>query len=147
MSGERPRRWETDERRHGVSSAAAHLPAINELAELATTPDWVTEDPEDHLLPGLRNGAEATGLTITSFATDPEGMFVVHFKGASGLSRRQLRQAAWTIAGGVAEMSAHVREKRDDGGVTFEIVTGNPQDSGPFATHGHTLKLVIDSAG
>jgi hypothetical protein len=139
------RRWDTDERGHGIAGASAHLPAINELAELATRPDWVTEDPEDHLLPGLRRGAEATGLTITSFAAAPDGGFTVHLKGASGLSRREVRQAAWTVLGGVAETAAHVKEVKTEGGVVFEVVTGTPE-GGRFATHGHSLKLVVDSA-
>jgi hypothetical protein len=146
VSDERLRRWDTDERGHGVASASSHLSAINELAELAGLPDWVTEDPEAHLLPGLRRGAEATGLTITSFASDPEGTFTVHLKGAGDRSKRELRQAAWTIIGFVAELSSHVRESRDEGGATYEVVTGNPQGAGPFATHGHSIRLVIDSA-
>jgi len=139
------RRWDTDERGHGIGDASAHLDAINELAELASRPDWVAEDPEEHLLPGLRQGAEATGLTITSFAATPDGTFTVHVKGASGMSRRQVRQAAWTALGAVAELASHVREVHGDAGTVFEVVTGNP-DSQRFATHGHSLKLVADSA-
>jgi hypothetical protein len=146
VSQDRLRRWDTDERGHGIASASSQLSALNELVELSTLPDWVTEDPEAHLLPGLRRGAEATGLTITSFASDPEGRFTVHLKGAGERSKRELRQAAWTILGCVAELSSHVRESRDDGGVTFEVVTGTPQ-GGTFATHGHTLRLVVDSTG
>jgi hypothetical protein len=78
MSSE-SRRWDTDARGKGIADARAHLPAIEEMAELASLPDWVTEDAEAHLLPGLRRGAEASGLTITSFATDPRGCFTVHF--------------------------------------------------------------------
>lgn len=145
MTQDRTRRWDNDERGHGVGTASAHLPAINELAELAGLPDWITEDPEAHLLPGLRRGAEAVGLTITSFVTNPDGLFVVHVKGAGERSRRDVRQAAWSMLGAVAEPVALVTESRDEDGTTFEVVTGNPQ--GTFATHGHTLRLVVDSAG
>ncbi len=143
MTEQRARRWDNDEIGHGVASAAGHLAAINELADLAAQPAWVTEDPEAHLLPGLRRGAESAGLTITSFAIDPEGCFAVHLMGASAMSRRDLRQAAWTILGAVAELSSHVRELRTDDTVTFETVTGNPAGDGPFVTHGHTLRLVF----
>src|SRR5437879_7875953 len=118
------RRWDTDERGHGIASASSHLAAINELAELAGLPDWVTEDPEDHLLPGLRRGAEAAGLTITSFASDPEGRFTVHLKGAGGMGRRELRQAAWTILGCMAERSSRVRESRAHVGGACDRVAG-----------------------
>jgi hypothetical protein len=146
VSDEHRRRWDTDERGHGLSSASAYVPAISELAELASTADWVTEDPEAHLLPGLRRGAEASGLTITSFATDPEGCFAVHFKGAGSRSRREVREAVWAIIGGVAELSTHVREVKTEGDVVFEVVTGTPEGAGSFATHGHTLRLVVDAA-
>ena len=139
------KRWDTDERGHGIGDASAHLPAINELAELAARPDWVTEDPEEHLLPGLRRGAEATGLTITSFAATPDGTFTIHVKGASGKSRREVRQAAWTTLGEVAELASVVREIHAEGDTVFEVVTGNPE-GGRFATHGHSLRLVVDSA-
>jgi len=144
VTAEGSRRWDTDERGHGIGDASSHLPAINDLAELAARPDWVTEDPEEHLLPGLRRGTEAAGLTITSFAATPDGEFTVHVKGASAMSRRELRQAAWIVLGAVAEMSTHVHETRNDDGVTFEVVTGQPE-GGHFATHGHTLRLVVDS--
>ena len=147
MSDERPRRWDTDERGHGIASANAHLGAIGELARLAAREDWVAEDPETHLVPGLRRGAEATGLTITSFAFDPEGRFTVHFKGAAAMSRREVRQAAWTILGAVCELTTHVSEVVVDGDVTFDVVTGMGENAGTFATHGHSLRLVIDGAG
>jgi hypothetical protein len=40
-----------------VADAAGFTPAIDELRALATTPDWVTEDADAHLLSGLRRGA------------------------------------------------------------------------------------------
>lgn len=139
------KRWDTDERGHGVGDASAHLPAINELADLAARADWVTEDPEEHLLPGLRRGAEAAGLTITSFATAPDGAFTVHVKGAGGKSRREVRQAAWAALGAVAELSSLVRELHEEQGAVFEVVTGSPE-SQRFATHGHSLRLVVDAS-
>jgi hypothetical protein len=45
------KRWDTDDRRHGVASAKQSLPAIEQLKELAAADDWVAEDPEAHLLP------------------------------------------------------------------------------------------------
>ena len=54
MADPHGRRWDSDERRHGIGDAQAFVSAIEELAELARTADWVTEEPETHLLPHLR---------------------------------------------------------------------------------------------
>jgi hypothetical protein len=137
-------RWDSDERRRGVGDARASLPAIQELAELAGSDDWVAEDPEAHLLPGLREGLETSSLTIESFEVEPDGALRVRFASPTRQSRRQLRQSVWSILGGVAELATFVREKRSAEGITFEVVTGNPADQGPFATHGHVIRLVVE---
>jgi len=38
---------------------------------------------------------------------------------------------------------ASVRERRDGDAAVFEVVTGIPDHAGPFASHGHTLRLTI----
>ena len=82
-------------------------------------------------------------MTIRSATVEPDGTFTVHVAGAANVSKRALRQAVWSMLGGVAEMSAHVREIRDTNGVRFEMLTGMPPGEGPFPTHGHRLRLVI----
>jgi hypothetical protein len=137
------RRWDTDELQHGVGDASAFLPSITQLAGLAGSQDWVTENPEAHLLPGLRALTDGTGLSITSVEVDPDGALVVCLESAGMKSRRELRQAVWALIGGVAELTTHVRERHTEGFVGFDVVTGIPPGDGPFATHGHTLHLRI----
>jgi hypothetical protein len=137
------RRWDSDERGRGVADARASLPAIQQLAELAGSDDWVAEDPEAHLLPGLRERLEISSLTIESVEVDPDGALRVRLTYLHKPSRRQLRQSVWAILGGVAELATFVRETRTSDGVSFEVVTGNPSDEGPFATHGHVIRLEI----
>jgi hypothetical protein len=137
------RRWDSDERGRGVADARASLPAIQQLAELAGSDDWVAEDPEAHLLPGLRERLEISSLTIESVEVDPDGALRVRLTYLHKPSRRQLRQSVWAILGGVAELATFVRETRTSDGVSFEVVTGNPTDEGPFATHGHVIRLEI----
>jgi hypothetical protein len=36
-----------------------------------------------------------------------------------------------------------VREHRDGDAVIFDVITGISDDPGPFATHGHTLRLTL----
>ena len=135
------RRWDTDARRHGVADARASLPAIRELEELAATPDWVAEDPESHLMPHLRSGFDAAGMTITAFAVEASGLLTVRVR-ASARRPAELRSAMWAVLGEVAELSSHVRESHAGELVVFEVVTGVPP-GGEFATHGHTLRIEV----
>jgi hypothetical protein len=136
------RRWDTDERGRGVGDARANLPAIEQLAELAALPDWVTEEAEAHLLPGLNKAIAGTGLTIRSAAIDPDGALRLELSSAGAKKPRDLRQAVWTALGGVAEITTHVHESRAEGQTSFDVVTGIAP-GGRFATHGHTLRLVV----
>jgi hypothetical protein len=138
------RRWDTDERGRGVADARASLPAIQQLVELAGSEDWVAEDPETHLLPGLRERVEVSGLVVESVEVEPDGALRVRLRSSTKHSRRELRQSVWSILGGVAELATFVRETRSDDWISFEVVTGNPRDDGPFATHGHVIRLEVE---
>lgn len=140
------RRWDTDERGRGVGDARAGLPAIRQLVELAGTPDWVTEDPEAHLLPGLRNRIEGTGLTITAVRVESDAALTIDLQALRKMKGRDLRQAVWSILGGVAELSTHVRETQVGELVRFDVVTGIAPGDGRFATHGHTLRVNVEQA-
>jgi hypothetical protein len=50
------------------------------------------------------------------------------------------------LLGTVAEPAACVRERRDGDAAVFEVVTGIPDGAGPFASHGHTLRLTLTPA-
>src|SRR6516225_7506115 len=64
-----------------------------------------------------------------------------------GDSSGEIRWRAWALIGAVAEPAASVRERRDGDTIIFEIITGIPDRSGPFASHGHTLRLTIRPPG
>jgi hypothetical protein len=53
-----------------------------------------------------------------------------------------IRAAIFSLLGGIAEMVTYVRQRRTDGTLTFEVVTGFV-DEAPFKPHGHTLRLVV----
>ncbi|HEY8802187.1 MAG TPA: hypothetical protein VIN00_03845 [Candidatus Dormibacteraeota bacterium] len=138
------RRWDTDERGRGVGDAHASLPAIQQLAELASAKDWVAEDPEAHLVPGLRERVEISGLVIDSIEVEPGGALRVRLSSGAKQSRREIRQSIWSILGGVAELATFVGETSSEDSISFEVVTGNPPGEGPFATHGHVLHLQVE---
>ena len=135
-------RWETDERGRGVADARSAVPAIEELEKLARTERWVAEDPEAHLLPGLRERLELSGLSLESSAAEPDGVFWIRLGSGTRLSRREIRQSVWSILGGVAETSTFVAERAEGDLVTFDVVTGTPP-GGRFATHGHTIRIEV----
>ena len=138
------RRWDSDERGRGVADARASLPAIQQLVELADSDNWLAEDPETHLLPGLRERVEVSGLVIESVEVEPDAALRVRLNSPAKQSRRELRQSVWSILGGVAELATFVRETRSADWISFEVVTGNPRDEGPFATYGHVIRLEVE---
>jgi len=137
------RRWDTDERGHGIADARGSLSSIKELAELAESRDWVAEDPEAHLLPGLRERIDMSGLSIASVEVEPGGSLHLRLTSATKQSRREIRQSVWSILGGAAELTTLVRETQHGDSVSFDVVTGIPP-GGRFATHGHTLRIDVE---
>lgn len=73
-------------------------------------------------------------------------MLAVDAECSPGVGRGELRRRAWALLGAVAEPATSVRERRDGDTAVFEVVTGVPDGAGPFASHGHTLRLTITPA-
>ena len=136
------KRWDTDERFAGVADASAFAAGVEDLAQLARRPGWVTEEPEMHLVPHLRN-ANIDGLQLVDCQTGEDGALAVTATYDLGASRSDIRRRAWALLGTIAEPAASVREHADRQAVVFEVVTGIPDDSGPFASHGHSLRLTL----
>jgi hypothetical protein len=139
------KRWDTDDRFTGVADASAFAPALDELAALARRPGWVTEEPGVHLVPHLRR-AGVEGLRVVDSATGDNGVLVVTAEYRPGDSRRDIRRRAWELLGAIAEPAASVHESHDGDDVVFEVVTGIPDGAGPFASHGHTVRLTLRQA-
>ena len=134
-------RWDTDDRFTGVADASDFAAAADELVTLTRLPGWVAEDPDLHMVPHLRDGGTA-GLRLLDVSTGDQGVLNIAAEHQPGASRRDIRQQAWTLIGTVAELLASVREHAQDDRVVFEVVTGVPA-GGHFATHGHTLRLIV----
>lgn len=136
------KRWDTDERFVGVADASGFAAGVEELAELTRRPGWVTEEPEVHLVPHLRD-ANVAGLQVVDCQTRDDGVLLVSAVYHPDGSRRDIRQLAWALLGTIAEPVASVREHSDGETVVFEVVTGIPEGPGPFASHGHSLRLTL----
>jgi hypothetical protein len=139
------KRWDTDDQFTGVADASQFAPALEALAALARRPRWVAEDPELHLAPHLRR-ASVDGLRIGEIRTGHDGVLAITAECDHGTSRGEVRRLAWALLGTVAEPAASLRERHDNDTAVFEVVTGIPDDAGPFASHGHTLRLTITPA-
>ena len=143
-----PRRWDPDERGIGVGDARAHLDRLDALRAAADQEGWVAEEPEAHLLPHIRRHFGAGGpWGLEATATEPDGKFVVELRwtGAADADRRTIRVAAYGLIGVIAEGITAVAEVPGPDGLAFEVVTGMLADQTGFASHGHTLRLRIDT--
>ena len=141
------RRWDIDERGHGVASGQAFVPQVSELAGAMGDPAWVTEDPELHLLPHLVAAcSEADApLRITSFRSEGE-IFVVELEARDGLDAiGEQRRAAVALVATIAEESTHIRQRKKDGVLEFDVVTGSVAET-RFAPHGHLVRLRIKTS-
>ena len=139
------KRWDADERCGGVADASAFAAEIAELASLARRPRWVAEDPDVHLIPHLRDATKPgqTGLRLLQASVSQDGVLTVAFEHAPGASRRDIRRQAWALLGAIAETMASVREHHAGGQVILDVVTGEPDSATAFASHGHTVRLVM----
>ena len=136
------KRWDTDDRYTGVADAGDFAPAIEELAALARRPGWVTEDPENHLVPHLQE-AGVPGLRVLGYQPDGNDVLHVTAEYHEGDSRGEIRRHAWALIATVAELATSVREHDNADTIVFDVVTGIPENAGRFATHGHTIRLTV----
>jgi hypothetical protein len=144
-AGEPRKRWDTDARFTGVADAGVFADAVQELAQLSRRPGWVAEEPDVHLVPHLQN-ASVPGVRVLACHTGDDGVLNVSAEHGPGDSRREIRTQAWALLGHIAEPLGSVHEHRAGDAVVFDVITGMPSQSGPFATHGHTLRLSLRPA-
>ena len=147
-----PNRWDGDERGHGVTDAAALVSGASELLTAFRQQAWVAEEPEAHLLPHVQAWCERDQrLALTRAASDQSGAYVLdlEWQGPEG-HPREVRAAAFSLIGRIAESATYVRQRRlgagSDGKVTllrFEVGTGELAADTSFAPHGHVLVLNI----
>ncbi len=137
-----PMRWTGDGRGDGVGSAGAFAGEAQRLVDHMRRPTWVSEDPAAHLLPHLEEalGRAAAPLRLAGAAEAADGTYEVDLVWRDArLSRSARRAALFDLVGAIAEGATYVRERRDPD--EFVVVTGSLDGDGPFAAHGHTLRL------
>ena len=137
-------RWDGDTRGRGVADAAAFAEGAAELVESMRVPDWVAEEPEAHLLPHLRAACDRLPLELTETRVLDDGAFEVElsYTGENG-GIGATRQVVYELIGSIAETATYVRQRRDDGSVTFELVTGIIGEDAHFKPHGHAVRFRV----
>jgi hypothetical protein len=142
------RRWDIDERGRGIADARRLVPRIEGLARAADTTDWIAEQPEMHLWPHLQRAIEAAGSPWISgsFSVDADGTLVVelvHRPVDDDGARAALQVDTMALIGMVIEGSSYVgfEQRRADGTLGVDVVTGMLEDETPFRGHGHTMRV------
>jgi len=147
-----PARWDGDDRGQGIGDAAQLVSGANDLIAAFRQPNWVTEQPELHLLPHIEAWCQQDPrLALTGAHTDGADAYVLDFTwhGASA-SVGAARAAAFSLIGSFAESATYVRQRRaaSDGNGTevrlqFEVGTGELAPDARFEPHGHVVLINV----
>ena len=142
-------RWDGDERGEGVAEAASFVEGAVELVDAMRRPNWVSEEPELHLLPHIQQACRELPLELVENGLADDGSFDLRLRWTDREWQiGQVRAAVFELVGGVAETATYVRQRRDiasgngDETLLFEVVTGMLGDA-LFAPHGHTLRITV----
>jgi len=138
-------RWDIDERGRGVASAEAAVPDLDRLRDAMLVPDWVTEEPDLHLLPHVRRVCEERGWRLERAEVVDAVLEVDAVTPAGSASPRE---AAFALIASFAEASTHVVERSPYVGrdVDLFVTTGMLEGDGSFAPHGHTVRVRVRRA-
>src|SRR5215211_2266246 len=138
-------RWEGDEVGVGVGDAGDFAPGLRRLLAEMTMPDWVTEDPQVHLLPHMERALEASGAAFR-IADDVvlSAVYVITLTWQRNDGTfADLRGDVYALIGAFAENATHVQQRVRADRIEFDVVTGTLEGQSRFRTHGHTLRLKI----
>jgi hypothetical protein len=148
------KRWDDDDRGHGVGDATQLVAGATELVEAFGESAWVAEEPELHLRPHMEAWCQHDQrLRLLGAHVDPADGYILdlEWRGEPG-SVGQARAAVFSLIGSFAESATYVRQRRfksDAGGSTmtlrFEVGTGELAPDSRFASHGHVV--IVDVAG
>ena len=138
------RRWDIDERGHGIASGEIARPDLARLDAALAGPDWIAEEPDAHLLPHIRRACEVegSGLEVVGWAIEA-AILVVRLRETEieRGSKVDRRRRLLTVVGAFVEPSTFLRFADDDR--ILDIATGVLDGDGPFRGHGHLVRLQV----
>jgi hypothetical protein len=135
-------RWDGDERGRGVDSAEAAVSDLDRLRDAMLVSDWVTEEPDLHLLPHMRRVCEERGWRLERAEVVDA---VLEVDAVTPARSAPPREAAFALIGSFAEASTHIVERASHVGRDIElfVTTGILEGDGRFAPHGHTVRVRV----
>jgi hypothetical protein len=138
-------RWEGDEIGVGVGDAGEFAPGLRRLLGEMTMPDWVTEDPQVHVLPQIERALEASDA---AFRLVDDVILSAVYAVTLAWQRKDgtfadLRRDVFALIGAFAENATHVQQRVRADRIEFDVVTGTLEGQSRFRTHGHALRLKV----
>jgi hypothetical protein len=147
-----PRRWDGDDRGHGVGDAVQLVSGASELVAAFSESAWVAEQPEIHLRPHVDAWCHRDQrLALIDAQIDDTHAYILEleWRGAPG-SVGEARATVFSLIGSFAESATYVRQRgvrsRGDGSpmkLRFEVGTGELAPETRFAPHGHVVVLNV----
>jgi hypothetical protein len=142
-------RWEGDEIGTGVGDAGDFAPYVRSLLHEMTMADWVTEDPQVHLLPHIEAALQAPGAMfriVDDVVLSAVYAITLAWQRDDG-TFDDLRRDVFTLVGAVAELATHVQQRVRSDRIEFDVVTGTLEGQSRFRTHGHMLRFKVVGKG
>lgn len=138
-------RWDNDTRGRGIADGGWIAPDVRRLLTALTEPDWVAENPDQHLLPRLREACEAAASPWTLLGAElRDGVYRVTLDWAHPEPRlHRLRADAIALIGLVAEGATFIQQRIAAEAIEYHVTTGLLDGDTPFKGHGHLLRLRI----
>jgi hypothetical protein len=106
-------------------------------------PDWVTEEPDLHLLPHIRRASADRGWTVQR----AEVVDAVLEVDVVAPDARSPTEAAFLLLGTFAESSTHIVSTTRDVGreIAVTVTTGVLEGDSVFAPHGHVVRIRVST--
>jgi hypothetical protein len=138
-------RWDIDVRGRGVGDARRLVPAAEALLDRMREQEWVTEDPDAHLLPHFEELCERDDLPLelVDWTIEDDATLSVNLRLTGEWDGKKANLAAFALFGTVVEPGSFIDQREGPDWLELDIVTGVVSDAGQFAPHGHTLRLRV----
>src|SRR5829696_926988 len=142
-------RWEGDGMATGGVDGGDFARCVRRLLHEMTMADWVTEDPQVHLLPHIEAALQAPGAMfriVDDVVLSAVYAITLAWQRDDG-TFGDLRRDVFALVGAVAELATHVQQRVRSDRIEFDIVTGTLEGQSRFRTHGHMLRFKVVGKG